>query len=509
MTKTKRILQLVKALCIMILLSTSNVSAQFQTGAEIIYAYFIEDPLTVIHLNWIDKNDQPRSLNYRIKDSTGWISFSTTKSIRIPGSTNYVHKARISNLNAGTTYEFRIGSDGTTHTFKTLPQLLEEPLSFVNGGDMYHSASLMIPVTQAAAARNPNFAVIGGDWAYADGDTTKVNRWFRLFEIWQEFMAPPDGHIVPFVPAIGNHEVRGAYNRPPSHAPLYFTFFDLPDKRAYYTLDFGNYLSLIILDSNHTNSIDGQQKNWLRQVLEDRQDVPHVFPVYHVPAFPSFRDNTNTHSTMVREHWVPLFEEFGIQLAMENHDHTFKRTKPIRNLNVDPEGVVYIGDGAWGVGTRMDPDAPSRWYLEKVSGTHHYWNLTLYSNLRFIEAYDKNNEQLDAFYQQTSVQGIPEARNPLPKIPGELFLAQNYPNPFNTSTLIPFSVPFNDIPQNVRLDIHNIQGQRLATLINEPLVPGSHYIKFDASSLSLSSGVYMYRLQIGNKTRIKQMQLIK
>jgi len=499
----------VKIILLLIVALTTRVDAQFQTGSEIIYAYFIEDPLTTIHISWIDQMAQARSFQYRLENTNAWITSSNVRSNRIPGSSNFVHKVRLSNLNPGENYEFRLGQSEKLHRFKMMPDNLNEPLSFVKGGDMYHSSSLMIPITAAASARNPNFAIIGGDWAYADGDTTKVNRWFRLFEVWQEYMSPPNGHIVPFVPAIGNHEVIGGYNKPPSQAPLYFTFFNLPEKRAYYSLDFGDYLSLIILDSNHTNSIDGLQKQWLRQELEVRSDIPHVFPVYHVPAFPSFRVYTNHHSTMVREHWVPIFEEFGIQLAMENHDHTFKRTKPIKNLSVDPDGIVYIGDGAWGVNTRMDEDAPNRWYLEKVSGTHHYWNITLYDNLRFIEAYDRNNEQLDAFYQQISSQGLPKPQNQTPLIPGELFLAQNYPNPFNSSTLISFVVPFSEQPEKVRLDIHNIQGQRLATLINDFLIPGSHYIKFDASSLSLSSGTYMYRLQIGNKTRIKQMQLIK
>ncbi|EPR65884.1 hypothetical protein ADICYQ_5029 [Cyclobacterium qasimii M12-11B] len=52
--------------------------------------------------------------------------------------------------------------------------------------------------------------------------------------------------------------------------------------------------------------------------------------VYHVPAYPSARAFTGTTQTMIREHWVPLFEKSSIQLVFENHDHAYKRTYPIK-----------------------------------------------------------------------------------------------------------------------------------------------------------------------------------
>lgn len=77
--------------------------------------------------------------------------------------------------------------------------------------------------------------------------------------------------------------------------------------------------------------------------------IPHVFPVYHVPAFPSVRSFSNQTSAAIRRNWVPLFERFGIKVAFEHHDHAYKRTVPIREEAIDPErGIVYFGDGAWG-----------------------------------------------------------------------------------------------------------------------------------------------------------------
>ncbi|MCH8569670.1 MAG: starch-binding protein [Balneolales bacterium] len=91
--------------------------------------------------------------------------------------------------------------------------------------------------------------------------------------------------------------------------------------------------------------------------------------------------------------------------------------------------------------------------------------------------------------------------NELPKV---LALSQNYPNPFNPTTQIKYDLPENG---EVRLDVFNIQGQRVATLVNATQTAGTHTVTFDASSLA--SGVYLYRLQSGANILTKKMTLVK
>ena len=89
-------------------------------------------------------------------------------------------------------------------------------------------------------------------------------------------------------------------------------------------------------------------------------------------------------------------------------------------------------------------------------------------------------------------------------IPHAYSLEQNYPNPFNPTTNIRFSIPES---QDVRLDVYNILGQRVATLVNTRMNAGTHTIPFDASRLA--SGLYIYRLQAGNFVQQRQMMFIK
>lgn len=89
-------------------------------------------------------------------------------------------------------------------------------------------------------------------------------------------------------------------------------------------------------------------------------------------------------------------------------------------------------------------------------------------------------------------------------IPTNFELQQNYPNPFNPSSNIRFGLPESG---EVRLDVYNMLGQRVATLVNQKMQAGWHSVTFDASGLS--SGTYIYRITSGDFVQTKKMMLIK
>jgi len=89
-------------------------------------------------------------------------------------------------------------------------------------------------------------------------------------------------------------------------------------------------------------------------------------------------------------------------------------------------------------------------------------------------------------------------------LPEQFELLQNYPNPFNPNTAIEFRVPSREL---VRLKVYDLLGREVVTLVNEVREPGKYRERFDAASLS--SGVYVYRLEAGSISLTKKMLLIK
>ncbi|GJQ33225.1 MAG: hypothetical protein HBSAPP04_20640 [Ignavibacteriaceae bacterium] len=88
--------------------------------------------------------------------------------------------------------------------------------------------------------------------------------------------------------------------------------------------------------------------------------------------------------------------------------------------------------------------------------------------------------------------------------PVDFTLDQNYPNPFNPTTMIRFAVPAD---MNVKLDVYNTLGEKVAELINGPMTAGTYEVPFNAASLP--SGIYFYRIEAGSNVAIKKMILAK
>lgn len=89
-------------------------------------------------------------------------------------------------------------------------------------------------------------------------------------------------------------------------------------------------------------------------------------------------------------------------------------------------------------------------------------------------------------------------------IPEELALSKNFPNPFNKETQIRYALPEQ---AHVRLEVYNVLGEHVTTLVNEQQSAGRYEVSFDASRLS--SGTYLYRIEAGEFVEMKQMMLVK
>jgi hypothetical protein len=97
------------------------------------------------------------------------------------------------------------------------------------------------------------------------------------------------------------------------------------------------------------------------------------------------------------------------------------------------------------------------------------------------------------------------------EVPTEFSLCQNYPNPFNPVTTIRFAIPNEGERAGTlhatSLQVFDVLGRTIATLVDEVKAPGNYSVRWDASGAA--SGVYFYRLMVGEKCEVRKMVVMK
>jgi hypothetical protein len=312
---------------------------------------------------------------------------------QIPGLADHrhIHAVELTGLEPGTTYYFRTPV-GQEHKFRTLPND-GSPIRAVFGGDV-HVLPLAGQVLTQAARQNPDVAVIGGDIAYANGDVKAIRAWDMWLARWHKTMVREDGALIPAIHAIGNHEVNKTGDPDPkARAPFFFGLF-AQGGHTYFTRDLGPHAHVIVLDTGHITP-HADQVDFLKGALEAADDRPFLLGVYHVPQYPSHRGFDDSRSEAARSLWAPLFDAHRLSIGFEHHDHTFKRTKPIRHGKVDPEGTHYLGDGSMGVPVR-DIKNGGAWYIEKAESKAHVWVVDITAEGLNCRAVDHLGVEFDA-----------------------------------------------------------------------------------------------------------------
>ena len=344
--------------------------------------------------------EAPRyQLAYRPKTGGAW-AFADLHERKFGTTEHRAFSADLQDLEPGTRHVFKIarwGAPAGTWEFETAPASFKEGTTFVTGGDMYATREWMDAMNRRAGKEDPLFALLGGDLAYANG--AKGARWIDWLDSWHKCAVAPDGRLIPMIVAIGNHEVKGASYRPTNapgrdQAPFYYSLFLGKEEGAQFTVDFGNYLSVICVDSGHTANV-AAQTDWLGRVLGNRLGIPRQFVCYHRPAWGT---GVKDDATDIRREWSPLFEQFKVDCVFENDHHTYKRTHPIvGGKRDDKDGVLYLGDGSWGVKTRSIPKdwEKKRPYLAKALAVRHLIKVTMTEGQFVYKAMTAEGDILD------------------------------------------------------------------------------------------------------------------
>ncbi len=381
------------------------------------------DPTTTMTIQWVGPPGETADTNIYYLPALDSLSASwavqPTSSRPYPLSDLQVFRAELTSLEPGTDYQFQIGYQSPLYRFRTMPARATNAIHFISGGDCGVNDHTVANNIQAAR-QDPMFAIVGGDLGYDNG--TSVATSLAFLSNYSKHMvgrASPGSagqRLIPLIAGIGNHEVEGGYKQPRGKAPFFYALFDgLYPEKGFATLDFGDYLSLVLLDTGHTTPIAGEQTDWLERTLQARADHPNVFVVNHVPAYPSYRKmegiaglpGTGEEN---RKHWVPLFERYRVPVVLEHHDHTFKRTKPLLAGLAHDNGVLYLGDGSWG--QLRTPKSPEKLSVLAVSSKDYHLSLhRIQGHERFHLALDETGKVMDVARTEQRSTGIVRRSN--------------------------------------------------------------------------------------------------
>jgi hypothetical protein len=356
-----------------------------------------DDPTTTMAIQWLGP-ETAANRTIHCKSVTGAQAHQATTIVKpYPNTELKVHRAHLTGLSPDSEYQFQIGDDSPAYRFRTMPAKATNTIQFVSGGDSgigEHAIANNI----LAAKQEPYFALLGGDLAYDNGRSPET--FTQFLRNYRSHMVDRKGRLIPLISCIGNHEVDGSYEGQRADCPQYLSVFDnLFAERTFGVLDIGDYLSIVLLDTNHIAKVVGEQTAWLSRVLADRQDRPHVIVANHVPAYPSYRsiqptDDKRATGEDQRTHWCPLFERYKVDVVLEHHDHTFQRTHPLTGGHRDKHGVVYLGDGSWGK-IRAPGRLEDRPYLAAAAESYHLTVHRLEGGRQFHVALDDTGRVAD------------------------------------------------------------------------------------------------------------------
>ena len=360
--------------------------AYLEAAPDFVYLSLTKDPSTSMMVQWVGAG---QTLKFQGKEIAA-------ESSTIDGSNKSLKRVILYGLLPEK--EYSVAIDHTIYRFKTLPNSLGV-VRFAVGGDVYYDYNKFRKMNAMVAKLSPDFVVLGGDIAYALGRKPffkqtgyEWKRWETFFHSWFEQMRDKKGRLIPLAVTTGNHDTKGKYRDllTQSATPsLFYTFFHFEELFVpYQRIVIANSLALILLDSGHTHAISGTQTHWLKTTLKESTSYPYKLAVYHIPAYPTSRAYSDKNPKLVRKHWAPLFGQYGVQATFENHNHTYKRTKPQNH-------VIYLGDGSWGVSPRRVKAPSKKTYLEKSGSENAVFLVTCDKNLCQIVALNNEGIEID------------------------------------------------------------------------------------------------------------------
>jgi hypothetical protein len=170
-----------------------------------------------------------------------------------------------------------------------------------------------------------------------------------------------------------------------------------------------------------------------------------------------------------------------------------------------------INEGNWDAAPKWpDPPIPLPAGMQQsctLSGLQP--GMRYYIAIKAVDEGSNKSGMSNPVEEEAKIEIVVDADDDPEELPSKFSLGQNYPNPFNPSTTIEYSLAQED---NVSLEVFNILGQHIVTLVDDILPAGEYQAIWngvDKNGIPVSSGIYLYRIRAGMYIENKKMILMK
>jgi 3',5'-cyclic AMP phosphodiesterase CpdA len=290
-----------------------------------------------------------------------------------------VHIAELTGLEPGSSYRYRVGGGEMVSeegSFTTAP--LEDHAPRIAWlADNQEGATRFATHVEHIDEKDPDMLFVAGDVVQTGG---VLEEWDELW--WSPLQESDFARDTPVLIARGNHD---------KEYPYAYAYTSLPGNGAWYSFRYGS-VFVLVLDSQTQIGPPGDslsQGRFIEEALSSEEALSAAFQiaVFHQAPFTNSVQHETTGNENVREHWVPLFAQHGVDLVVSGHFHSYQRG--------ELDGITYVIVG--GGGSNLLGEVSDFWDFMDVQLTWNYAVMDIVDEELVWTAYDLDDGIIDSF----------------------------------------------------------------------------------------------------------------
>ena len=425
----------------------NNTSLEISTGSDPPWGIHITikaDPRFSRVVSWYTNDITQSSVKYSVNSTN---LNQTAQGSGYDIEAYYFHYVELNSLTPDTVYYYQCGSNSSgwskTYQFQTAPTLPSRGIHFGAMGDCRtnrdrrRAVNNLIINNGTYFGNYPELILLNGDLVESGDD----------MELWRNYALDIQNVSanITVMPVQGNHEFGGIFRS------YYKENFLLPENgndEWYYSFSWGlAHFTALDSETHGLPPYTVQDLNWIKEDLELAATDPTVlwnFVYFHQPPFASA---SHEERLDIKSQWCPLFEQYGVDIVFNGHNHFYERSYPVNHKNeynatgdpnyFDPEYPIYVISGAAGMGGCSQVRTRNNPYSAVFNGCSHWTDVNI--TLDFATNTTRLEVRVLAINDAGTESYLIDAFNITKPIPDAWFSAtipNNYDHPVTTKNLL-------------------------------------------------------------------------